>query len=297
MTPVATPKYTQTCTQQHRRSHYAHKATRLEPTTDKSTGFRGNKTVNPLLTASAAQRGWPHIMQNERRDVGRLYHSNWPRGAGALSASQTPSYSMPVEHWFSTLLAHMIPSFLRGKLPGEKKKKKDSLWSIGPLRCWIQVTSGERWGEREGEDGDSAQWGCLHVSITEGKGTGYKTAIQQCTITCFAPFHHLIIIGEKKEPPRFAYNNQLLAAFISRVELHPPLESFRNCSLLEVINLAKHIPHLTPAYRFMWAGYTRHPAPKISPRYICESVIRDAHSSWLDTYLYATARYSRYFTH
>lgn len=34
------------------------------------------------------------------------------------SASQSPSYSMPVEHWFSTLLAHMIPPFLRGKLPG-----------------------------------------------------------------------------------------------------------------------------------------------------------------------------------
>lgn len=38
------------------------------------------------------------------------------------SASQTPSYSMPVEHWFSTLLAYIIPPFLRGKLPGWKKQ-------------------------------------------------------------------------------------------------------------------------------------------------------------------------------
>lgn len=110
----------------------------------------GNKTVNLLLRASVARQGWLHIMQDERRDMGWLYHSNWPHGAQCSLPARLPSYSMPVEHWFSTLLAHMIPPFLRGKLPGWRKKKKDSLWSIGPLRYWIQVTSWGRWGEREG---------------------------------------------------------------------------------------------------------------------------------------------------
>ena len=41
----------------------------------------GNKTVNPLLSVSVARQGWLHIMQDERRDVGWLYHSNWPHGA------------------------------------------------------------------------------------------------------------------------------------------------------------------------------------------------------------------------
>lgn len=89
-----------------------------------------------------------HITLDERRDVGWLYHSNWPHGARRSLPARLPSYSMPVEHWFSTLLAHIIPPFLRGKLPGWKKKK-DSLWSIGRL----QLNSGYKLREmrREGE--------------------------------------------------------------------------------------------------------------------------------------------------
>lgn len=41
----------------------------------KTVGF-GNKTVNLQLVVSAAWQGWLHIMQNESRDMGRLYLSN-----------------------------------------------------------------------------------------------------------------------------------------------------------------------------------------------------------------------------
>lgn len=50
------------------------------------------------------------------------------------------------------------------------------------------------WGRRR--VGDCAQWGCLHVRITEGKrgGTGYKTATQHSStiarFTPLLPFHH-----------------------------------------------------------------------------------------------------------
>lgn len=69
-------------------------------------------------------------------------------------------------------------------------------------------------------------------------------------------------------------------------------ESSCNCSLLNVINLAKHIPRLTSAYSFMWAWYSH-----LDPKYICESVIRAASSFWPDTFLYVIAFYSQYFTH
>lgn len=105
----------------------------------------GNQTVNPLLTASVARQGRLHL--DERRDAGRLYRPGRPRRA-ALSASQTLSYSMPVEHWFSTLLAHMIPPFLRGKLPGMKKRTP----------CDRLVHCAAEFRLQEGEEG-GAQWG------------------------------------------------------------------------------------------------------------------------------------------
>lgn len=85
-----------------------------------------------------------------------------------LSASQTPSYSMLDEHWFSTLLVHMIPPFLRVKLLGYKKK--DSQWLIGPLCYWIQVTEGDERRESAGREGG---WGwrqrgdCMFVTQRE----------------------------------------------------------------------------------------------------------------------------------
>lgn len=120
--PVATPECTQTCTQRqrHRRSHHAHKATRLEPTTDKAAGFRGNKTVNPLLTASAARRGWPHIMQK--------------RGAALslqLASRSRRSLCQPDSKLFyasGALIFHTVSShdslFPQRKIAGMEKKKK-----------------------------------------------------------------------------------------------------------------------------------------------------------------------------
>lgn len=103
------------------------------------TFYFRNKSVNLLVTVGANLQAQLHIIQDEKLDVGWLYNPNWLHGA-QFSASQTPSYSMPVEHWFSTLLAHIIPPFLCGKLRG-CKKKEDSLWSIGPLCYCIQVTN------------------------------------------------------------------------------------------------------------------------------------------------------------
>lgn len=104
----------------------------------------GNKTVNPLLSVRVARQGWLHIMQDERRVALSLKLASW---SPALSASQTPSYSMPVEHWFSTLLAHMIPPFLRGKLPGWKKKGLPVIdWSTALLNSGYKLREMRREG-------------------------------------------------------------------------------------------------------------------------------------------------------
>lgn len=82
----------------------------------------GNKTVNPLLIVSAARQGWLHIMQNERRDMGRLYHSNWPHGAHALCQPVPKLFYASGALIFHTVSSHDSP-FPQRKIAGIKKKK------------------------------------------------------------------------------------------------------------------------------------------------------------------------------
>lgn len=132
----------------------------------------GNKTVNPLLTVSVAQQGWLHIMQDKKRDVGWLYNSNWPHGAHGLCQPDSKLFYASGALIFHTVSSH-DSFFPQRKIAGIKKK--DFLWSIGPLCYWIQVTSRGRWGQREyreggreGEDEDRAQQGvCMLVSLRE----------------------------------------------------------------------------------------------------------------------------------
>lgn len=134
-------------------NHYAHEATQHEPAPYKSTGFG---ELNCWATVAS-----------ECGTVGAAaYHAGWEMGRGValslklaswspvLSASQTPSYSVPVEHWFSTLLAHIIPPFLRGKLLGWKKKGLPVIdWSTALLNSGYKLREmrreGEQWGWRQ----------------------------------------------------------------------------------------------------------------------------------------------------
>lgn len=125
------------------------------------------------------------------------------RGAGAPCQPDSKLFYASGALIFHTVSSH-DSLFPQRKIGGMEKKKvrrvsgdgggKDSLWSIGRLCAWIQVTRRGRWGGSGG--GDGAQWGCLHVGATKGKrgGTGYKTATQHSsTITRFIPrlpFHH-----------------------------------------------------------------------------------------------------------
>lgn len=229
------------------------------------------------------------------------YHAEWETGRGAalslkLASRSRRSLCQPDSKLFyasGALIFHTVSShdslFPQRKIAGIEKKKRrtpcDRLVHCA-AEFRLQAVGDEGRGRAKMETVHSGGV-CMLASQRGNVGLWSRggnrlensdTTVHSHLFHTLSPFNHHW--GKKKEKSQ-----------------EPPLESFRNCSLLEVINLAKHIPHLTPAYRFMWAGYARHPAPKISPRYICESVIRDAHSSWLDTYLYATACYSRYFTH
>lgn len=127
----------------------------------------GNKTVNPLLRV----RVW---LGRGGCISCRMRDGTWGGFIIQTGLMEPSTLCQPDSKLFyasGALIFHTVSSydspFPQRKIAG--MKKKDSLWSIGPLRYWIQVTSWGRWGERESREGeaeDSAQRGvCMLVSL------------------------------------------------------------------------------------------------------------------------------------
>lgn len=82
----------------------------------------GNKTVNPLLTASVAQQGRLHITPDERRDAGRLYHSGRASRSRALCQPDSKLFYASGALIFHTVSSHDSP-FPQRKIARDEKKR------------------------------------------------------------------------------------------------------------------------------------------------------------------------------
>lgn len=82
----------------------------------------GNKTVNPLLTASVAQQGRLHITPDERRDAGRLYRSGRASRSRALCQPDSKLFYASGALIFHTVSSHDSP-FPQRKIARDEKKR------------------------------------------------------------------------------------------------------------------------------------------------------------------------------
>lgn len=112
----------------------------------------GNKIVNLLLRVSVALQGQLHIMQDERRDVGWLYHSNWPHGA---------RYSLPARlqvilcQWsidFPHCQLTLFPLSSEENCWEEKKGLPVIDWSTALLYSGYKLREMREGGEQGGRD-------------------------------------------------------------------------------------------------------------------------------------------------
>lgn len=143
----------------------------------------GNKTVNPLLTASVAQQGRLHITPDERRDAGRLYHSGRASRSHALCQPDFKLFYASGALIFHTVSSHDSP-FPQRKIARDEKKGLPVIdWSTVLLNSGYKLGGGfaclNHWGKywpakpdlRSGSlyiKNTAVYSACLHPSKTFG---------------------------------------------------------------------------------------------------------------------------------
>lgn len=125
----------------------------------------GNKTVNLLLRASVALRGSCISCRMRDGTWGGFITQTGLMEPSTLCQPDSKLFYASGALIFHTVSSHYSP-FPQRKIAG--MKKKDSLWSIGPLHYCIQVTNWGRWGERERE-------GMEEGRMKAGVNMDYKT--------------------------------------------------------------------------------------------------------------------------
>lgn len=122
----------------------------------------GNKTVNPLLTASVARQGWLHITLDERQDTGWLYRSGRASASSALCQLDSKFFYASGALIFHTVSSHDSP-FPQRKIARDKKKRTpcDRLVHCA-TEFWLHAVGGLGGVKRVGGIVHSGVFACLN---------------------------------------------------------------------------------------------------------------------------------------